>query len=292
MPFSESQLTLQELREIQQAKCSTGRLTDARFDETHEAFETSSNQQELILHWLTHFTRKQFEDLSRIRMLSAGCGSGILDIPLMQAIAGGFAHVDYTAFDPNATACERFRNAFDLLEHPHVDLEVLETTVEKIREGKPVIDQKFDMVQAVHCLYYFDDPRLDVSCLSQMLEPGGQMVIVQAPKAELNQLADCFWQGHFQESIWYSADLENFLEEEDCSFHQHRIEAFVDITACFEDGNPLGKDVLDFLLQTPSAELTPKVKALTLEFLDQISIHDNGKILAPHPADVFVIGQS
>ncbi len=64
------------------------KLSYERFDESHELFEQSSNQQQLILQWLKDLILSNFASLDPLKILSVGCGSGILDNPLIRSIAG------------------------------------------------------------------------------------------------------------------------------------------------------------------------------------------------------------
>lgn len=268
-------------------------LSHQRFDQSHEWFEGQSNQQPQILDWLRRVGSSMIDsqDLGEVyRVLSIGCGSGILDRPLIETLA---SHVDtnettreisYIGIDPNPIACQRFRDEFVDLELGSVDLSVMVETVESYSSNG-----SFDLTHVVHALYYFDEPAESIRALMERVAVDGELVIFQAPKAELNLLADCFWQEHAADPIWFSGELDDHLRAGEISFERHRIEAEVDVTACFEDGCSDGSLTLDFLVQSDCQSLPPEVRAGVLEYLSSISRNDQQRVLAPHPVDVFTI---
>jgi SAM-dependent methyltransferase len=232
------------------------------------------------------------------RVLSVGCGSGILDLPLIQAFdeevqsLGDSGRDDgvvihYTGIDPNPVACARFRDEFRKLEIPSIELSVLEETVETHRQ-----DQLVDLTHVVHSLYYFADPAVSLQSLIERVADHGELVIFQAPKGELNLLANCFWEEHTKDAIWFSDELDEHLQSMRISFTRSRLDAEVDITDCFQSDCSKGRLLFDFLVQSDCNELPEPIRNRVLDYLRTISRIDDGKVLAPHPVDVFVIDQS
>lgn len=276
-------------------------LSDRRFDQSHERFEGQSNQQTQILEWLQDFGCRQIDcrlgkaraEREAFRVLSVGCGSGILDLPLIKTLAdrmeacdvGGI--IQYTGIDPNPVACSRFRDEFGRLEIVSTELSVLEETVESYQH-----DQLVDLTHVVHAMYYFADPAVSLQTLIQCVAEDGELVIFQAPKGELNLLADCFWQEHLKAPIWFSAELDKHLQETGISFTRSRLDAEVDVTACFDSDSSEGRLTFDFIVQSDCENISEPIRRHVLDYLRSISrIHDD-KVLAPHPVDVFVIHQS
>jgi len=313
-------------------------LSDHRFDVSHEWFEGQSNQQAQILDWLQRFGKRQIErraekaisEADAFRVLSVGCGSGILDLPLIKALddqvktlakhatgsstpsgqgaseqgaseqgaseqgvsAQGTSDqargiIDYRGIDPNPVACQRFRDEFLRLDTVSTQLAVLEETVESYAHDRTV-----DLTHVVHSMYYFDDPAVSLQTLIENVADDGELVVFQAPKGELNRLADCFWQGHFQDAIWFSAELDEHLQQLGISFTRSRLDAEVDVTDCFDPNHSQGRLTFDFIVQSDCENLPLPVRSSVLEYLRSISRLNGGQLLAPHPVDVFVIHQS
>ena len=261
-----------------------GKLSASRFDETHELFERSSSQQQLILDWLTELILEQYASIDPLKILSVGCGSGILDNPLIRSIATSSRRIEYTGLDPNAVACRRFKESFDDREFPNVRLDLREQVVESIASGG-----RFHIIHVVHSLYYFDDPAKTLDVLLKLLAPGGRIVVVQAPEAELNQLANCFWKHHENDDIWFSDRLDGHLSRHRLPFSRRRIDGDVDVARCFVADCPRGAMMLDFITQSDCRQLDDDIIRECLGYLRSISRRDNGSLLVAHPADAFVI---
>ncbi len=277
---------LDSLRTALEHACRPHKLSHQRYDQTHELFEQSSNQQRLILKWLQDLILSNYAGLDPLKILSVGCGSGILDNPLIESIATTSRRVEYTGIDPNAVACRRFQEAFDNQKLPHVRLDLREQDIESLTSH-----DRFHIIHVVHSLYYFDDPEHTLDRLLGLLAPGGMVAVVQAPAAELNQLAKCFWTHHEENDIWFSDCLADHLTRRHLAFSRQRIDGEVDVARCFEADCPRGEMMLDFITQSNCRQLEDDLLQLCLSFLRSISRRENGRLLVAHPADAFVIAQ-
>lgn len=259
-------------------------LTHERYDETHELFERSSDQQQLILHWLQALILSEFANFDPLKILSVGCGSGILDNPLVASIATKSQQVEYTAVDPNAVACRRFRNDFDEQQLENVELDIQQQTIESVDTS-----DHFHVIHLVHSLYYFKDPACTIERLLKLLAPDGKLVIVLAPNAKLNQLASCFWTHHQENGIWFSDGLADHLAENNLTFAKHRIDGEVDVQRCFDSDCRQGEMLLDFITQSDCQHLDDDVLQLCQDYLRSIGRQEDDSLLVPHPADAFVV---
>ena len=283
--FSESvEDALNQLRVAVKKAPASMQLSDERFDVTHEAFECSSSQQQLVLRALKELISLHEGSTGSLRILSVGCGSGILDNQLISAIASSPEHFEYTGVDPNPVACHRFRENFEKLALPNVKLEVRTEAVESLNINNP-----FDIIQLTHALYYFKDPADTLGKLRRLLAPGGKLIIVQAPNEYLNQLSECFWSHHAGQDIWFSECLEKYLIKQKIEFTCQRIYGEVDVTRCFNEGCPHGEKLLDFITQSDCRESDAEVRERCLHFLKKISRVDGERLKVEHPTDVFVV---
>ncbi len=253
---------LHSLRSVLEHACRPFELSHQRYDETHELFEQSSNQQRRIIKWLLDLISSDYASVQRLKILSVGCGSGIMDVPLIKSIAQTSNQVEYTGVDPNELACRRFQDDFDDQELPNVQLDLREQDIESL-----ISTDRFDVIHLVHSLYYFDDPADTLDGLLKLLAPEGKVLIVQAPEAELNQLAKCFWTHHEEHGIWFSDCLAGHLSERGLAFSRQRIDGEVDVTRCFEADCPRGEMILDFITQSDCQQLDDDVVQLCLGYL-------------------------
>ncbi len=259
-------------------------LPFCHYDESHELFEGSSNQQAKILSWLMDFQATSGSSTEPLTVLSVGCGSGILDLPLIESMADSTERLVYVGVDPNPIACDRFRQAFAELDLGSVELKLHETSIDNLE-----CSQSYDLIHAVHSLYYFNDPSSDIDRIAARLQAAGKMVLFHAPKGPLNQLANCFWTTPSVQPHWFSEELERHLKSMKYSYRKDVLDASLDVTGCFESENAEGEMILDFILQTACRDLGEQAIRLCLEFLDVISAHKDQKVLAPHPVDVFIV---
>ncbi len=276
--------TLQGLREQLERSIRPQRLSDERFDQAHELFEQSSNQQASILRWLLALCRTNDRAQSPQRILSVGCGNGILDIPLIREISDCWDLVNYTGVEPNLTACRRFLDGFRQDQHANVQLQLYNQTVETLED-----DQRYDLILAIHSLYYVADPAESIEFLHSMLSPGGRLVIVQAPRGKLNDLADCFWRRPRGDAMWYSGRLERHLATRGFSYHTYHLPSKIDVAQCLEAGSSQGELILDFIAQVDCRNLSAGVRQSCLDYLRQIGCPEGDRFLVPHPTDLFVI---
>ena len=73
-----------------------------------------------------------------------------------------------------------------------------------------------------------EDPAATIKRLLVRMKVGGKLLILQAPKAELNRLADCFWFPNQDVDIWFSETLETYLEGADLAYTKTRIHGRVE----------------------------------------------------------------
>lgn len=259
-------------------------LLGERFDAAHEAFERSSSQQSQILACLRELALTASPPSDPMRILSVGPGNGMLDLPLIASLADAGIAAAYVGVDPNPVACRRFIEGAETLNPSGVSLSVQECNVDDLAD-----DEGFDLIHAVHSLYYVPDPPETIGRLLRRLRPGGRLVIFQAPRGELNELSECFWRIDKGSQVWFSDRLESWLAPSGQPFEKQRIDARLDVTSAINLDDPHGQLVLDFILHTASSDLGASVLELGIEYLRAISQRDDDRWLAPHPVDAFVV---
>jgi len=247
-------------------------LSDDRFLESHVVFETSSDQQGQIRDFLMRHPPAEGASI-----WSVGCGSGILDAPILRSWSGRGHR--FVGLEPNALQCEALREALNGVD---VEADVVASTLEDFdREGA------FDLVWLVHTHYYFRDVPEGLSRIARRLKPGGKIILVAAPLEALNRLAGLFWQAEAEE-LWFSEALRRHFADREVVYDAHRIEGRLDVSACF-DGRREGDAIRDFVVQADTARMAPTLKAKIDEALRGMSrVEADGRITVPHPADVFV----
>lgn len=287
-PSAADASTTDALRRLASACESVGApfppLSDERFDAAHWAFERSSTQQDEIRRLLARLVQQTRPADERLRVLSVGPGNGMLDLPLIGSLASAGVAMDYVGVDPNPVAGQRFAAGFREIESGGVSLSVRECGIDDLDNTAG-----YDLIHAVHSLYYVADPPRTLSRLIERLTPGGRLVVFQAPWGALNRLAACFWTGADGRTVWFSEQLEAWLREGRRRFEKHTIDARLDVTGALATGDADGRLVFDFALHTAAETLPSEVRQRALECLRAISAGEGGRSLAPHPVDAFVV---
>lgn len=276
--------TLLRLTAAISADTPCGPLPEARFDPAHEAFERSSNQQGQILACLRRLALGVRRPSEPMRVLSVGPGNGMLDLPLLESLAEAGVPTAYVGVDPSSVACQRFKNGWEAQKPRGVSLSVHECEVDDL-----VDDEGFDLIHAVHSLYYSADPPETIRRLLGRLRPGGRLAIFQAPRGELNALADCFWRADQGDLVWFSERLSSWLAQSEQPFERQRLEGRLEVTKALDLDDPHGRLVLDFILHIASGDLSDPVVDLAIGYLRSVSQQDGLGWFAPHPVDAFVV---
>ncbi len=259
------------------------RLTPGRFDEAHECFERSSSQQRLIFDWLRSFATTWL-NASQLRVLSVGCGSGILDHPFATFLRTISSNIEYVALDPNPVACRRFQTRFQQAPCDGVHFDVRQQTLESYQST-----DSFDLILVVQSLYYVNDPPSALRRLLTMLRSQGRLVVMLGPKGALNRLAETVWKLQTSQSIWFSDCFEQHLNSAGSQFESYHLEGMLDVTRCFQIGSREGELVLDFVIQADSLSLGRRPLSLCRKFLKTIAQVSDGRCVVPHPVDVFAL---
>jgi histamine N-methyltransferase len=256
-------------------------LSDARYHETHERFEAASNQRALILDWLEDFAeRNEFPAHRRTRMLSVGCGGGVMDRRITQVFAEHVSGLSLVGVDPNAEHTQAFQKQFAA---DGFETEACTALFENFES-----DAAFDIIHFVHCLYYFEHIEPELRKAFDMLGLGGALIVLQAPNKALNHLADRVWKKQFDQSAWYSDDVAAALERLNIGFKVHRIDADIDVTECFRPDSSTGVDILDFIVQADTRQFSHTLQASLLESLRSICRRQGRRLLCSHPVDAIV----
>jgi len=244
----------------------------------HEAFEALSNQRALIADWLVD--RLDSRGGSSLSILSVGCGDGALDTMIAERMLAGDPDgptLRYVGVEPLAASAGRFRERLGSIESDRLSFDAVVAAF-----AETCLDETFDVVMFVHSMYYVPDVAEAAHAASALLGPGGETIVLSAPRGALNLLAGLLAptiEGHRQ---WFSDDV---LEALVGSVAEVRfpasIQAVVDLTEATDD-------VLDFTVQ---ARLTPELRLLVRRYLAAVSLVA-GRSEVAHPVDAYVVPSS
>lgn len=239
---------------------------------SHALFEARSDQRHLIQDHLRERLRPRA--CGPVSVLSVGCGDGSVDAVVAATLLEGPGVVRYVGVEPYSASAAAFADRMVAL-GPELDARVHGTTL----ETADLADETFDVVLFVHSMYYVRDVGAALSATYARLRPGGELLVLTAPRGALNRLVDTVApsvEGHRQ---WFSEDVVAGLASAGVRLDAaETLEAVLDLTDADDE-------VLDF---TTQARLTPGVRDAVLSYLEAVALPAprQGALLLPHPVEV------
>ena len=266
---------LDELSEAMASSRPLDGLAPYAYARDHAAFEALSNQRGLIADWLVHRLGPSLT--APLSILAVGCGDGSLDAVVAERLLAGDSDgcaLRYVGVEPFAASAGHFRQRMGRIDTTRLSFDTVVAPF-----AKTDLDEIFDVVTFVHSIYYLPDVAEAARAAGALLRPGGEAIVLSAPRGELNLLAGLLApaiEGHRQ---WFSDDVLDALTGSDLALDvPAAIEAEVDLTDATDQ-------VLDFAVQ---AKLTPDLRHLVRRYLADVSLVAGRSVVA-HPVDVHVV---
>ena len=252
----------------------TPALEGDEYTSRHTLFETASAQRDMIRDRIaTAFHEKIGLFPAPLKVLSVGCGDGVLD----QAILSAFPAeaIEYTGIDPNPAqlaACN------DLLGHER-PVQLYAMPLETEVPGAP-----FDVSYAVHVIYYADDKVAFVKSMQAATRRDGVCLIAIAPFSRMNEIANVFWKRQDTDAI-FSHDLEALFESLGIVFATDRIDAVMPLDLFV--GPNRDQEIVEFTVQAHLDHLDANAWAQLDETFRQAARRTGGQLVMDHPVDLY-----
>ena len=259
-------------------------MSSTYYGAAHAQFEAASDQQSLLLRWFAEHARAD-DTGQRVAVLSVGCGSGMFDRPLVEKWKLQTPRLSYVGVDPNAPGCAQFAEGFRHEKGDDVRIEV-----HAVPFGAYVTAMRFDVVHFVQSIYYVPEPAAALTRALNLLKPDGKLVVAVAPAAEMNQIAERFWEKQWGRPACFAENVCALLDAEKLPYDVDVIDARLDVTSCFDSMSAQGGAILDFLVQGKTADLPRPLQAALRNYVRAISTETSGGTwLAPHPVWVLTV---
>jgi SAM-dependent methyltransferase len=257
----------------------------------HLAFRAASNQQIMILRWLEDniqlLLSAQQQGPEDFSVFSIGCGSGILDEPLIRIILKHWSPIVYDGIDPNWEEFQAFESRMKEFDPQQVKTRVLSQSLEEF-----VPNRTYNLVHFIHVLYHFDDVWQAIQSALNCLQTGGNLLIFQTPDNDLNR----FMKRTQSQLSGYvpllSPQLKSLLDEHHVSCHIETIRATLDVTECFDPESSLQEKLLSFIMYADVREVSKKDKEELLNTLKGFTFRHDDRYHVAHEVDVFRIQKS
>lgn len=249
-------------------------LDPATYARSHAAFEARSDQRALVAAWLS---ARLAPRRGPVRVLSVGCGDGTLDAVLADGLTAGGGEVCFDGIEPFAGSADRWQRALAAV--PGVQSRVSRCTLAEHVRTRPD-EPPYDVVLAVHSLYYVADLPQALTAALRLVAPGGELVVLHAPRAELNALVTLLAPRSSGHPQWFSETVAAALAGLDAPVQHDRLLARLDLAEAADD-------VLDFAVQ---AVLPGSLREVVRDHLRDLRL-PGAAFEVPHPVDAFVVGR-
>jgi SAM-dependent methyltransferase len=263
---------LRTLRTMAAALLPLPVLTPEDYALGHALFEARSDQRDTVIRWLTQLLETRAG--SPTRVLSIGCGDGTVDVELARTLTRLGQPVRYDGIEPNPASGRLFLER--LKQVAGVSASVGTSTLE---EHAPA-GRRYDVVLAVHSLYYVPDLPKALESARDLLAPGGVLVVLHAPHGALNQLVGVLAPSQGQQ---FSEAVAEALATQQASARCERLDATLNLAAGIADDDD--RRVLDFAVQVTTPE---SLRPAIFDVLRTISLPGTG-LRIPHPLDGFIV---
>ena len=202
-------------------------------------------------------------------MLSIGCGDGSVDVEIARGLAAA-GPVDYRGIEPHAPSAQLFAERLGSM--ANVDVSCETAVFDSTGSGS------YDLIIAVHSLYYVSSIPVALAAAHRMLAPGGRLIVLHAPRERLNSLVGVLAPGRTQE---FADAVERVVSRAGWPVEIERIDGILDLSDHGEDR--AWRDILDFTVQAviPDGLIDAVEHALRAAALKGLDL--------AHPVDAFVI---
>ena len=219
---------------------------------------------------------------------SIGCGDGRFDKNVLTQLLEKYPNLDlhYIGVDVNETSCQIAHEQLSSLKG--VQFEILAKDFQHVR---PADIEPCDLVVAVHVLYYVASLKTVLSCALKMIKQSGCLMVFNAHRDPLNEIAYRFWVKEHNRPLWYTHDIKNVLEEMGITYHLRASSGPIDISNLFRSDfqSPSDLCVINFLAHTKLDRYPPTVTQKCIEYFYSIAEGKPETVVLTQEADIFYI---
>ncbi|MPQ99262.1 methyltransferase domain-containing protein [Modestobacter sp. I12A-02628] len=284
---------LSALRSMLVRRAPLAALTGGAYAAAHLPYEQRSDQRALLADWLAQrlsVLADRPAGAPPLSVLSIGAGDGSVDVPLAARMAAGARGLRWVVVEPDPVVGAVCRDRLSGSVRPRPDVRLHAGPFETLADT--VGEECFDVVLAVHSLYYVPDLAAALRAARRRLAPGGTLVTLLAPLEDLCRLTAAVTPPAAPpgasgpaDSQWWSGDLTRALGPAGLTATVCRITGRLDVTDCFDPGSGDGRLVLDFLTQARCDGLTATERGVLLDALRSIATTEGGRLVVEHPVD-------
>ncbi len=247
----------------------------------HAVFRRASNQAELML----KETARQCRAESSLSILSAGAGSGLFEIPMLEMlIQQGVRIRRFTGVEIDVYAASQLRSGLKNRFGTQFPFEVVTAPFESYPAG-----ETYDLFLFNHVFEYFPKGHSDLlEKARSLLNPGGRILLFSPMRGGINTIyAQRYAEFHGYTPVFADV-LARLLEALGAPYTTKILQAECDIhLLADEEAHEEKLMLLSFLTQIDCRALRRQTQQEYIDFF--LSLRENETIVIPHPTTLFVI---
>ena len=220
------------------------------------------------------------------KILSLGCGSGIIDselIKLIQQQKG--SHWSFTGIDFSITDLDQFRHKISMLES-----NIQEKVSLQYKKFTPSTDQgeQYDLITMIHFLHSFDDVLPIIQNAIRHLLPDGNLLIIQQKEQGISEIKNKFLDYLPNQKFQSSNKIKAQLQSDKINFTSYALNSTFDIASM----KKMSLDTLllmSFCLSNDLSLLnTDQQKQIQQAFLRSADEKNNGSLMINEEMEIIV----
>lgn len=261
-------------------------LSPAEYAECFLCFKRISTEHHDMLAWVRDHLLEHLPVKDPFAILSIGCGIGDFDFQFIRVLKSRLKTLQYVMVEPNETMCRQLRDRISRHALPGVQYEIDPMTFEEFAIGR-----RFDLIHFTHCLYYLQDREGAILHALDSVPRDGLVLIFHQTPLGLDQIQRKFLQkvkGEVYE-MFTSKEMERILNRNGIPYQVEEVNSFVDVSDCFRPDSQTGRNLLRFFLDSDVCRLGPEVQQEILEFLEELTLEEQGRRLLFQPVAIFCL---
>lgn len=262
-------------------------LAGDNYKRGHILFKNATDQQDLVLDWVSELAGDRFSRKETVSICSIGAGTGIFDVAFIERMKDKIGRISYTGIEPNEEQVPVLQKSITDILPDNSTADIHACLFEDFSaEGK-----KFDVILSIHAHYFFDDISDLIRRACDHLSDDGVFILTSAGDSFLSKYFTVTFRKNFDHPAWLSPDVEAVLREESLPYEKHRIDARLDISPCFSANRNEAVDMLNYIVHADISQITDQEMTLLKEDLQKNAVKQGSKIVK-HPVDAFIISRS
>lgn len=221
---------------------------------------------------------------SELKILSVGSGEGEVDRDWIAHLEKkGFAIRKYVAVEPLENHIAPLRAHLES-ELPADVIEIRQQRIEDL-----ALDEKFDLIHAVHVVHWLQQPERVLADLSRSCSAGGKMIVILQSDRGVPRLYDRFRDVKSRRDGTLTAEvLCEQLRDVNLRFSCDYVPAELDVTEIVA-GNETGKDLLRFLMSNDLSSVDARRFRDMCSYVESIAVRRGDRFILEEPFAFIVI---